>query len=78
MIDFSKHHPLQNVSVDDMIEWIRAHEADGNIKRMSVVIEAEDGDVYSKALNLQHKDYVYFLLRELVDIFVPEETDDER
>ena len=77
VVDFSKHHPLQNVSVEDMVEWIRSHEADGNIKKMSVVIEADDGVVYSKAINLKHKDYVYFLLKELIDVFIEPEADDE-
>jgi len=64
------NHPLHDTSVDDIIDWIRAHNEDGNIAKLSVVFEDIDGATYSNSINLKNKDYAYFLMQELTSLFL--------
>ena len=69
VVDFSKHHPLQNTSVDDIVEYIRELEEKGLIHRMIVVIEDDGDKSYIKSMNYRNKDYAFFLAKEMSSLF---------
>ena len=59
----TKNHQL---TVDEIIEWIKGHNGDGNIQKMIVVIEDAEGEVRSRNVKVLNRDYTHYLLRELV------------
>lgn len=69
LIDFSKHHPLQNTNTDDVIAWIKDLEKKGKIKRLVVVVEDQDRNINTNTINMRNKDYAYFLTQELFNLF---------
>lgn len=62
--------PHQSESLDEVIDWLREHEKEGNIHKLSVVFEDKDRKTYSRSMNLLNKDYAYFLMEELIGLFM--------
>ena len=69
IVDINKNNPLRQNSVNDILEWIVHHEKEGNIEKMVVIIEDSDRNVYSRTVNCKNRDYAYFLMQELAELF---------
>lgn len=67
IVDISKVQG-QAKDIEEIVDWIRSNEKDGNVKKLSVIIEANDGKIYSRAINLKNKDYLWFLFNEILEL----------
>jgi hypothetical protein len=65
IVDFKNKEP----TVAEVIDWLRAHDADGNIHKLAVTFESKDERLYSKNINMRNKDYAFFLMKELNELF---------
>lgn len=57
-----------NSSIQDIIDWIAAHEKDGNILKLIVLMDHKDGEIDSMNFNVGFKDFSFMLVDELIGL----------
>lgn len=59
--------------MEELIDWLREHEKEGNVKRLCVMFEDENRKVYSRSINLRNKDLLWFLFKEMLELMGPDD-----
>ena len=69
MISLVKIDDRNAESVENVIDWLKQKQSENKVNKLSLIIEDSERNVHAIGVNLKNRDYAFFLMQEIFELF---------